>query len=214
MTKPPKRPRDPNQLAKLIVDLATGTAIEENPETLSGVLATTTSGLLMGWYQHETFSPQTRMQARAAWSVAVFVLEALLFILIGLSLRGILARFDGHAATTLLPLALLISFGVIAARLVWVFLATYTPLSSTFRISCGEAKSLHESFQQACGNFHAVGVMPGDGNIVRRPKHPPYGGDGVAECGVGFIVPSGWMRADSGSGRRHQPMRPKGDQRV
>ena len=94
---------------------------------VSGVLATTTSGLLMGWYQHETFSPQTRMQARAAWSVAVFVLEALLFILIGLSLRGILARFDGHAATTLLPLALLISFGVIAARLVWVFPATYLP---------------------------------------------------------------------------------------
>ena len=70
-------------------------------------------------------------------------------------------------------------------------------LRSTFRISCGEAKSLHESFQQACGNFHAVGVMPGDGNIVRRPKHPPYGGDGVAECGLGFIVPSGWMRVKS-----------------
>src|SRR5271166_5431418 len=94
---------------------------------VSGVLATTASGLLMGWYQHETFSPQTRMQAHAAWSVAVFVLEALLFILIGLSLRGILARFDGHAAATLLPLALLISFGVIAARLVWVFPATYLP---------------------------------------------------------------------------------------
>ncbi len=54
-------------------------------------------------------------------------MEALLFILIGLSLRGILARFDGHAATTLLPLALLISLGVIAARLVWVFPATYLP---------------------------------------------------------------------------------------
>jgi hypothetical protein len=28
----PKRPRDPNQLAKLIVDLTTGTATEETPE--------------------------------------------------------------------------------------------------------------------------------------------------------------------------------------
>ena len=94
---------------------------------VSGVLATTTCGLLMGWYQHSTFSPQTRMQASAAWSVAVFVLEAMLFILVGLSLRGILARFDGHTATTLLPLALLISLGVIAARLVWVFPAVYLP---------------------------------------------------------------------------------------
>ncbi len=94
---------------------------------VSGVLAATTCGLLMGWYQHETFSAQTRMQARAAWSVAVFALEALLFILVGLSLRGILTRFDEHTAATLLPLALLISFGVIAARLVWIFPATYLP---------------------------------------------------------------------------------------
>jgi monovalent cation/hydrogen antiporter len=94
---------------------------------VSGVLATTTGGLLMGWYQHETFSPETRTQAFAAWSVAVFALEALLFILIGLSLHGIVARFDAHTAATLLPLALLISFGVVAARLVWVFPATYLP---------------------------------------------------------------------------------------
>jgi monovalent cation/hydrogen antiporter len=94
---------------------------------VSGVLATTTGGLLMGWYQHEAFSPQTRTQAAAAWSVAVFALEALLFILIGLSLHGIVARFDAHTATTLLPLALLISVGVIAARMVWVFPATYLP---------------------------------------------------------------------------------------
>jgi CPA1 family monovalent cation:H+ antiporter len=94
---------------------------------VSGVLATTTCGLLMGWYQHETFSPQTRMQARAAWSVAVFVLEALLFILVGLSLRQLLERFNEQTATPLLPLALLISIGVIVARLVWVFPATYLP---------------------------------------------------------------------------------------
>lgn len=32
MTRTPKRPRDPNQLAKLIVDLATGAVTEERPE--------------------------------------------------------------------------------------------------------------------------------------------------------------------------------------
>ncbi len=67
----------------------------------------------------------TRLQAKAAWRVVVFVLEALLFILVGLSLRGLSVEFDAHTATTLLPLALLISFAVIAARMVWVFPATY-----------------------------------------------------------------------------------------
>ena len=31
MTKPPKRPRDPNQLAKLITDIATGEADSKPP---------------------------------------------------------------------------------------------------------------------------------------------------------------------------------------
>lgn len=31
-TKNPKRPRDPNQLGKLVVDLATGEAQEESPQ--------------------------------------------------------------------------------------------------------------------------------------------------------------------------------------
>lgn len=31
MAKNPKRPRDPNQLAKMIVDLATGETVDENP---------------------------------------------------------------------------------------------------------------------------------------------------------------------------------------
>jgi CPA1 family monovalent cation:H+ antiporter len=42
-------------------------------------------------------------------------------------LRGIVERFNGQLVTTLLPLALLIALGVIAARLVWVFPATYLP---------------------------------------------------------------------------------------
>jgi hypothetical protein len=32
MTRTPKRPRDPNQLAKLIVDLARGEKTDENPD--------------------------------------------------------------------------------------------------------------------------------------------------------------------------------------
>jgi hypothetical protein len=36
MTRPPKRPRDPNQLAKLIADLATGQAQEPPAPESSG----------------------------------------------------------------------------------------------------------------------------------------------------------------------------------
>jgi hypothetical protein len=35
MTKPPKRPRDANQLARMVVDLATGEKTERAPESLT-----------------------------------------------------------------------------------------------------------------------------------------------------------------------------------
>lgn len=95
---------------------------------VSGVLATVTCGLLMGWYQHEALSSRTRMEARATWGFAVFVLEALVFILIGLSLNGILARVSGTGALLrLLPVIAAISGTVIVARFVWIFPAVYVP---------------------------------------------------------------------------------------
>jgi hypothetical protein len=48
MSKTPKRPRDPNQLAKLIVDLATGEAMEERPEAPTPAQEFARSGGLKG----------------------------------------------------------------------------------------------------------------------------------------------------------------------
>ncbi len=95
---------------------------------VSGVLATVTCGLLMGWYQHAALSARTRMEAQATWGSVVFVLEALVFILIGLSLRGVLLRVSDHRLLlTWLPLGAVLSVVVMLARMVWVFPATYLP---------------------------------------------------------------------------------------
>jgi hypothetical protein len=48
LTRTPKRPRDPNQLAKLIVDLATGEKAEERPEAPSPAQEFARSGGLKG----------------------------------------------------------------------------------------------------------------------------------------------------------------------
>jgi CPA1 family monovalent cation:H+ antiporter len=93
----------------------------------SGVLATVACGLVLGWRQHEVLGSESRLQARAAWDFVTFVLEALVFILIGLSLRGVLARLGPGAAIHLLPMALAITLVAIFARFVWVFPATYLP---------------------------------------------------------------------------------------
>jgi monovalent cation/hydrogen antiporter len=90
---------------------------------VSGVLATVSTGLLLGWHQHSYFTAKTRIRAHAFWKVLVFLLESILFILIGLSLRGVAARFGGteHAVFNLvLPVGGIIA-AVILSRFAWLF---------------------------------------------------------------------------------------------
>ena len=95
---------------------------------VSGVLSTVACGLVLGWRQHETLSATIRTQAGAVWQVVVFVLESLVFILIGLSLRHILLRPGGFAALwTNLPAIGVVLAAVIVSRFVWIFPATYVP---------------------------------------------------------------------------------------
>ena len=104
---------------------------------VSGVLATVSCGLVTGWRQHDIFSAATRTNADAVWRVAVFLLESLIFILIGLSLRGVLGRISASemAIGSLLPGVATITAAMIVARFAWMFPATYLPrlLSPTLR---------------------------------------------------------------------------------
>ena len=96
---------------------------------VSGVLSTVTAGLVMGWRQHATLTANARVNARAVWEVVVFVLESLIFILIGLSLRSILARLGsaGASVSSLAgPIAAIVA-AVVLSRFVWIFPATYLP---------------------------------------------------------------------------------------
>lgn len=94
---------------------------------VSGVLAVLSAGLYLSRQSSRFFSSNTRLQANAVWNVLVFVLNGLLFLLIGLQLRTILTTLAGHSLLTLLWQALLISLAVIAVRLAWVFPAASLP---------------------------------------------------------------------------------------
>jgi len=90
---------------------------------VSGVIAVVTAGLTCGWYQHVVFTASVRVRALAFWQVLVFLLEAAVFMLIGLSLRTLLDRVGGLGTvldTMAYPVSL-ITAAVIAARFVWMF---------------------------------------------------------------------------------------------
>nr|WP_298796430.1 Na+/H+ antiporter [uncultured Acetobacter sp.] len=90
---------------------------------VSGVLATVTAGLILGWHQHTDFDAGTRLRAQAFWKVLVFLLESVLFILIGLSLRGVLSRMRATpeaAHDMILPVAIILAV-MIGSRFIWLY---------------------------------------------------------------------------------------------
>jgi monovalent cation/hydrogen antiporter len=90
---------------------------------VSGVIATVVTGLVCGWYQHVLFPASVRMRGTSFWTVMVFLMEALVFMLIGLSLRGVIERVGGFGVVLgemALPI-LVILLAMTAARFAWVF---------------------------------------------------------------------------------------------
>ncbi len=95
---------------------------------VSAVLAAVTSGIWLGWRSPELITPATRLQAFSVWEVLVFILNAALFVLVGLQLRTVVERIsDDYAAGDLVLWAAVIAAAVIVVRFLWVFPATYLP---------------------------------------------------------------------------------------
>jgi CPA1 family monovalent cation:H+ antiporter len=94
---------------------------------VSAVLAVVTVGVFVGWYTPELTTVQTRLQGDAVWGILTFLLNALLFGLVGLQLRPILDTLSGRPVGTLIRDALVAGGAVIVTRLVFIYPITYVP---------------------------------------------------------------------------------------
>jgi monovalent cation/hydrogen antiporter len=112
---------------EIVITLITGFAAYIPAEELgvSGVLAAVTAGIYVGWRAPEVASPTTRLLGFSFWEIFVYLLNAALFILVGLQLRPILSGLSGRSAANLLGLALAFSVVVIVMRIAWVFTVPY-----------------------------------------------------------------------------------------
>jgi monovalent cation/hydrogen antiporter len=112
---------------EITISLFTGYAAYLPAEQLgvSGVLAAVTAGIYLGWRAPRISTPQMRMQGVAVWELVVFLLNAVLFVLIGLQLPNILDAVSGIAALTLAGYALAMIGVVIGTRLLWLFTVPY-----------------------------------------------------------------------------------------
>jgi len=95
---------------------------------ISGVLAVVSSGLVTGWHQHTTVTARA-VPKRGGLALHLAIFESLVFVLIGLSLRGVLDRFGGlqPALEAAGPVTLAVIATVVISRLLWVFPGVYLP---------------------------------------------------------------------------------------
>jgi CPA1 family monovalent cation:H+ antiporter len=86
----------------------------------SGVVAVVTCGLMLTRGSAEFFSPAVRLQAYAVWNAVVFILNGVVFVLIGLQLRDVVSRLDQMSLWHLVGAGALFSLVVIVLRFAWI----------------------------------------------------------------------------------------------
>jgi Na+/H+ antiporter len=91
----------------------------------SGVLAVVTCGLYLSRHRSHFFSASVRIQAWAVWESLTFVLNGLVFMLIGLQLPFVLAGIREYSFRQLVQYGVLFSGILILLRLIWIYPGAY-----------------------------------------------------------------------------------------
>jgi monovalent cation/hydrogen antiporter len=93
----------------------------------SGVLAVVTAGVYMGWHTPELTTVDTRLQGAGFWAIFSFLLNALLFGLVGLQLQPILDQLHGRSWEELVGYAALVWAIVLLVRVLYGYPIAYIP---------------------------------------------------------------------------------------
>jgi Na+/H+ antiporter len=86
---------------------------------VSAVLAVVTTGLFVSRYTPFAITPETRVRATGFWNTIVFVLNAFIFVLVGIQFHAIVGRLSRFAPVALIEYGVAVSLTVIVLRLAW-----------------------------------------------------------------------------------------------
>ncbi|MDP9291418.1 MAG: Na+/H+ antiporter [Verrucomicrobiota bacterium] len=89
---------------------------------VSGILAVVIAGIYYGWRAPRVLSGRMRLQAVPVWQMVVFILNGILFMLIGLQLPQVI---HPGSAMSVAKLAILVFFLIVLVRFAWMFGANY-----------------------------------------------------------------------------------------
>ena len=121
------RKRTSDAQVSITISLLTGYAAFVPADAIgaSGILATVTAGIYMGIRAPRILPARARLQGYFVWDIVDFIINAILFVLIGLQLRAVVDALSGYPASTLAGYALVVAGVVVGTRLVWFFTVPY-----------------------------------------------------------------------------------------
>jgi NhaP-type Na+/H+ or K+/H+ antiporter len=101
--------------------------------------------LFLSWRSHDVFNYSSRLQSVSVWNVVVFLLNGVVFILIGLQLPGIVRGLGEYSLRAAIGYGFAISVVAILARLLWVYPGAYLPRLMSKRIRRTEPRARNEA---------------------------------------------------------------------
>lgn len=99
----------------------------------SGVISVVTTGLYLSYRSGQIFSHESRIMAYSVWGVIIFILNGLVFILLGLQLRNVMQGISQYPVPSLILYGTLISLVVIVVRFLWLVPGTFLQVFSSKR---------------------------------------------------------------------------------
>jgi CPA1 family monovalent cation:H+ antiporter len=121
--------RTKDSLAEVLATLAGPYIAWVAAETVhvSAVLACVAGGLYLRQHLSTVVAPISRIQARVVWDLFIFLLNALIFLILGAQFGDLLANVPPESLVRVSLIGLLIGLVVFLVRLVWVPVATWLP---------------------------------------------------------------------------------------
>src|SRR5256886_16747016 len=88
---------------------------------VSGILAVVIAGIYYGWRAPRILSGRMRLQALPVWEMVTFILNGVLFMLIGLQLPQVVHALAPGTVTRVAQLAIVFVLVIVLVRFVWMF---------------------------------------------------------------------------------------------
>ena len=106
----------------------------------SGVLAVVSGGLFLSKQSNHFLNYESRLQLQSVWNTIIFLLNGIVFILIGMQIPFIIQGLENYSTWQVLGYAFIISVATVVIRIAWVYPGTYLPRFLSRRIRDKEPK--------------------------------------------------------------------------